>query len=226
MRASVPCPHCGALVPVGKRLCKACGRAMDAKVIEADVKQADKVKKDVSDVSRARRYAAPLIALTAVAVIAIGAGGYAVYKFFHLANLSADQRLLAKVYGDPPYFSVTFDQDKGENPSKLNRREVWVYPEKKASFVFLNGAYRFSSEVRSLEPDMSKATSLRAGQFSETLSLDELSKVAGGKPVRTMNVSKDTLPDAVWYEFSNGINALFSQGRLLMVQTVPTRQGK
>jgi len=167
------------------------------------------------------------MALAVAAVVVVAAGLFAIYTLFIRKPVNLDdQHLLETYYGPPPFFTVILARDESQQPAKLVRREVWIYPDRKASFVLLDGKYQFSSDLKSVGKSVARAASkLRIEQVTESLTVDDLSKLVGNKPVSLVNLPKE-LPEAIRYEFGGGINAVFSQGRLLMVQTMPAQEGK
>lgn len=246
--AAVNCPGCGAAVPAGKRFCTACGKPVEAKPVEAflpspytpnpplieaaqvkakpvEVKPAEKpakVKPPGTGTALARRRLWR-IALPIAAVVVIAATLFAVYALFiRKPSHLDDKQLLESYYGPPPFFTIILAKDESQSSARTVRREVWVYPERKVSFVFLGGKYQFSSDLQSFGKSVTKmANKLRVEQITESLTVDDLSKLVGSKPVSQSNLPKEELPDAIRYEYGNGINAVFSQGRLLMVRIMP-----
>ncbi|MFL6275482.1 MAG: zinc ribbon domain-containing protein [Blastocatellia bacterium] len=242
--AEVECRKCGATVPRGKRFCTACGNPVEAKpadallppqyppnppVIEAAPLQTPpvEIKPLVSKMTPARRRLL-YIGLPVAAVILVAAALFTIYALFirkppHLD----DKQLLESYYGAPPFFTVILASDESQPSAKPVRREVWVYPDRKVSFVFLGGKYQFSSDLQSLGKGAAKAAKkLRLEQITEQMTVDDLSKLVGNKPVTEANLPKEELPDAIRYDYGNGINAVFSQGRLLMVRILPAGEEK
>jgi hypothetical protein len=247
----VNCAKCGASVPPGKHFCTACGNPVEAKpaeflplpyplnppVIEAAPVQAKieatpvsvkpvEVKPPDTKATPARRRLW-LIALPITAFVIIAAALFGVYSLFirKPAQLD-DKRLLEMHYGAPPFFTVILAKDESQPSSKMVRREVWVYPDRKVSFVFLGDKYQFSSDLQALGKGVTKASSkLRLEQITESLNLDDLSKLVGNKPISQAKLPVEELPDAIRYDYGNGISAVFSQGRLLMVRLMPAQGG-
>jgi predicted amidophosphoribosyltransferase len=241
--AEVNCASCGASLPAGKRFCTACGNPVETKpadpflplqnppnppVIEAAPVRAKPVEvkppdtRMTPDRRRLWRIALPITAF----VVAAGAW-FAIYPLFtrQPAQLH-DKQLLESHYGPPPFFTVILATDEGQPSLKLVRREVWVYPERKVSFVFLGGKYQFSSDLQLPGKGATKAASkLRLEQITESLTIEEFSKLVGSQPVSQATLPKEELPDAIRYEYGNGISAVFCQGRLLMVRLMPAQGG-
>jgi len=135
-----------------------------------------------------------------------------------------DKQLLEAYYGAPVFFTVIIAREEGHNPTGPVRREVWVYPERLVSFVFLGGKYQFSSDLKPIVKSVDKtAGKLRIEQITESLTAEELSKLVGKPPVSVVDLPKEELPDAVRYEYGNGIDAVFTQGRLLMFRVLPAQ---
>jgi predicted amidophosphoribosyltransferase len=250
--ADVKCAKCGAAVPAGKRFCTTCGNPIEAPVevlqpsppppspplievtpIQAksiEVKPEEKpatVKPPDRKIAPARR-ALLRVALPIAAAVVVAAGLFSIYTLIiRKPGTLNDKQLLEAYYGPPPFFTVIIAKDESQQPPKPVRREVWIYPEKRVSFVFLGGKYQFSSDLKSVGKTVAKAAGkLRIEQITESLTADDLSKLLGSKPVSQVNLPKEELPDAIRYEYGNGISAVFSQGRLLMVQFRPAQEGK
>jgi Double zinc ribbon len=240
--AGVKCLRCGAMVQASKRFCTACGNPVEAKpadaflpltyppnppVIEAAPVQAKPVEVKPPDTRMTpARHRLWRIALPITAVVVVGAALFAVYALFirKPAHLD-DKQLLETHYGPPPFFTIILAKDESQPSPKMVRREVWVYPDRKVSFVFLGGKYQFSSDLQSFGKGATKAANkLRVEQITESLTVEDLSKLVGSKPVSQANLPKEELPEAIRYEYGNGINAVFSQGRLLMVRLMPARE--
>jgi hypothetical protein len=246
--AEVNCTKCGASVPANKRFCTACGNPMPAEflpspyplnppVIEAAPVQAKietapvqvkpvEVKAPDTKVTLVRRRLWQ-IALPITALVVVAAALFAIYALFIRKPAPFDDKqLLESHYGPPPFFTVILAKDESQPSPKMVRREVWVYPDRKVSFAFLGDKYQFSSDLQSLGKGATKAASkLRLEQITESLTIDDLSKLVGSKPVSQANLPIDELPDAIRYEYGNGISAVFSQGRLLMVRLMPVQGG-
>lgn len=238
----VSCSKCGAMVPLDKRFCTQCGNPVEVKpadtflpsplplnppVIEsaaaAPAKLAE-VKPPPSKMTPARRRL--LYIGLPVAAVVIVAALVAIYAFFLRKPPHLDDRqLLESYYGAPSFFTVILAKDESQPSAKSVRREVWVYPDRKVSFVFLGGKYQFSSDLQSMKGAAKAAKPLRLEQITETLTVDDLSKLVGNKPVSQANLPQE-LPDAIRYDYGNGINAVFSQGRLLMVRVMPASEEK
>jgi rRNA maturation endonuclease Nob1 len=244
--ADVKCAACGATVPADKRFCTTCGKPIETKPAEVfrstpypasppttiEVKPvALKPEKNPAKIAPpdapARRPLLRIVLLIGAAVV-VAAGLFAVYSLFiRKPAILNDKQLLVNYYGPPPFFTVILAQDGSQQPSKPVRREIWVYPERKVSFVLLGGKYQFSSDLKSAGKSVAKAAGkLRIEQITELLTVDDLSKLVGSKPVSLVNLPKEELADAIRYEYGGGINAVFSQGRLLMVQIMPAQEGK
>lgn len=239
--AEVNCARCGASVLTGKRFCTACGNPVEAKpaapflplpyptnppVIEAAPAQAKPVgvKPPDTRVAPVRRRMWR-IALPVTAFVVAAAALFATYALFIRKPAQIDDKqLLESHYGPPPFFTVILAKDESQSSLKMVRREVWVYPDRKVSFVFLGGKYQFSSDLQAPGKGAAKAASkLRLEQITESLTPDELSELVGSKPVSQSSLPKEELPDAIRYEYGNGISAVFSQGRLLMVRLMPAQ---
>jgi rRNA maturation endonuclease Nob1 len=233
MTASVKCSRCGSAVLASKDFCTTCGNPMKAKPateMAAEVKPENKSTQIKSPDNRnaAVRRLLLRIALPVAAGIIIIAGLFAIYTLFirKSGNLD-DKQLLETYYGPPPFFTVIFAKDETQPSPKLVRREVWLYPEKNVSFVFLGGKYQFSSDLQAIRKNTTKAANkLRIEQITESLTTDELSKLVGSKPVSEIRLSEAELPDAIRYEYDNGVSAVFSQGRLLMLRIMPASEGR
>lgn len=250
--ADAKCATCGATVPADKRFCTTCGKPIEAKpvvfgsspyppsppVIEAkavevkpvEVRPEEKPAKEKPPDLKSAPTRRPLLrkALPIAAAVVVAAGLFSIYTLFirKPANLD-DKQLLETYYGPPPFFTVIIAKDESQQPPKPVRREVWVYPDRKASFVFLGGKYVFSSDLKSFGKSVAKAAgNVRIERITESLTVDDLSKLVGNKPVSVVNLPKEELPDAIRYDYGSGINAVFSQGRLLMVQVMPAQEGK
>jgi len=246
--ADVKCDSCGATVPADKRFCTTCGKPIGEKpapvigppppfppVIEA-TPQGGKLVEVTPQPPKAPplpakspgRSSLLRIGLPIVAVVVIAAGLFAVYSLFiRKPAILNDKQLLVTYYGPPPFFTVIIAKDESQQPPKPVRREVWVYPDRKASFVFLGEKYQFSSDLKSFGKSVAKAASnLRIERITESLTIDDLSKLVGNKPVSVVDLPKEELPDAIRYEYGGGIKAVFSRGRLLMVQVMPAQEGK
>jgi rRNA maturation endonuclease Nob1 len=233
MTASVKCAQCGSTVLASKDFCTTCGNPMKAKPapeMTAEVKPGNTSTQIKSPDNRSVTVRRPLlrILLPVAAGIIIIAGLFAIYTLFirKSGNLD-DKQLLETYYGPPPFFTVILAKDESQPSSRFVRREVWVYPDKNVSFVFLGGKYQFSSDLQAIRKNTTKAANkLRIEQITESLTTDELSKLVGNKPVSEIRFSEAELPDAIHYEYGNGISAVFSQGRLLMLRIMPAPEGK
>jgi hypothetical protein len=241
--AEVNCARCGASLPAGKRFCTACGNPVEAKpadsflplpyppnppVVEAAPVQAKplEVKPPDTRVTAGRRRLWR-IALPVTALVVAAAALFATYTLLirRPAQLD-DQQLLKSHYGPPPFFTVILAKDESQPSLKLVRREVWVYPDRKVSFVFLGGKFQFSSDLQLPGKGATEAAGkLRLEQISESLTIEDFSKLVGSKPVSQAGLPGEELPDAIRYEYGNGISAVFSQGRLLMVRLMPAQGG-
>jgi len=221
----VRCTRCGSSVPATKSFCTTCGnpiKATSATGMSAEVKPGDKSAQIESPDNRARRLLWR-VGLPVAAAIIIIAGLFSIYTLFiRKSGDLDDKQLLETYYGSPPFFTVILARDEGQPSSGVARREIWVYPEKNVSFVFLGGKYQFSSDLPSVRKSATKAVNkLRMEQITESLTTDELSKLVGGKPVSELRLPEAELSDATLYEYGNGVSAVFSQGRLLMVRIMP-----
>jgi hypothetical protein len=247
--AGVKCGQCGAIVTDGKRYCTACGKPIPTKppqdclpvnlpgikAVRGSIKSV-KVKPEGKaaqvkppDVRRlSARQGLLRLGLPIAAALVVAAGLVFIYtQFIRKPALLDDRQLLETYYGPPPFFTVILARDENQPASRLVRREVWVYPDKNVSFVFLGGKYQFSSDLQAARKSASKAANkLRLEQITESLTTDELSKLTGSKPVSENRLPETDLPDAIQYEYGNGVSAVFSQGRLLMARIMPAPEGR
>jgi RNA polymerase subunit RPABC4/transcription elongation factor Spt4 len=251
--AGVKCARCGAVVTTGKRFCTTCGGPIPTKppqdylpvayppnppvikgvhgnIKSVEMKPGDKTtqSKPPGAMPSPARSRLLRIALPIVAAIVVAVGLFFIYtQFIRKPAPLDDKQLLETYYGPPPFFTVILAKDASQPSTKPVRREVWVYPDRKVSFVFLGGKYQFSADLQAISKSATKAANkLRIEQITDALTVDDLSKLVGSKPVSEATLPKEELPDATRYEYGNGINAVFSQGRLLMVRILPAPEGK
>lgn len=224
--ANVTCTQCGVTVPATKGFCTSCGNPMKAATVPAETKTAQ-VKLPNNRTTPARHLLWK-VALPIAAIIVIAVGAFFVYTLFiRKPRELNDKQLLETYYGPPPFFTVILAKDESQPSPKSVRREIWVYPEKNASFVFLDSKYQFSSDLQSFRKDAPKTVNkLRIEQITEALTTDEFTKLIGTKPISEIRLPEAELPGAIQYEYGNGVSAVFSQGRLLMARIMPAPENR
>ena len=164
----------------------------------------------------------PLRKLLLVLAVAALLGGGAVTVWYLARDarpVRTELQLLQAAYGSPPGFTVIFARDGATGNSRVVRREVWVYPAKAASFIFVDGRFAFSADLPGAPAPAGRAgPALRPADIQPGRSLAYLSRKLGGKPVRSQPLPADLLADAVRHDFPGGATAVFQHDRLMFVQ--------
>jgi hypothetical protein len=137
------------------------------------------------------------------------------------AALSAEQRLVRDVFGRPPAFRVIFGSDPvSRAPTRV---ETWLYPRQATNFVFRDGQYADSADMPRARA-LLRAETTRPEQFTEALSLAQVQKLHGRKPLFQID-----LPGAgggmTAVHFDTGLVTAFDRatGRLRFVEQLAER---
>jgi hypothetical protein len=132
------------------------------------------------------------------------------------------QYLLAKFYGPPPFFGVTFLFDEKRLAEPVIRHEFWIYPHRRAAFEFLDGKYRGRHETSPARPDVRAPVPFGPERIRPDLTLEELTAMVGHKPIKNTPMASEETGSTIEHDFGNGMSALFTgSGRLIQVGILP-----
>ena len=134
-------------------------------------------------------------------------------------SLSVDQTMVKSAFGRPPGFRIVFDA--ASNDTRGTRRlETWSFPKLGADFLFRNGVFADSLDVKRRFA-MLRASTPRPEQFVSGMTYAQIKQLAGGDAVFQIDLpAGDEVLTA--FHFEEGLIAGFSKkdGALRFIEQV------